>query len=498
MKILKKILFRIFIIIIFLVISNLIYSYFFLESDIQKHSKIIREIREVQDSCQIVYFGESSNATVSSGDINKSSISKFISEYFPDLKFGTVDRGAVHSGIYKVYLQLLPEKSQVETIIITLNLRSFNAQWIFSELETSLQKSVVLLKKYPPLYNRFRLSFKDYDLKTKDERNKQFKRKWKKDKIDFPYEFPYKNVIEWDKDMFNNGVLNPDGSRNQELTELACHYIKAYAFTIDTLKNPRIKDFDEIVGLAKKRNWNIVFNLLSENTEKANELVGKDLVFLIRKNRDILVSRYTKKGVIVVDNLELVPNEEFIDQNWTTEHYAEKGRRAVAGNVAKKMKVLYSDEFVNVVTGDEKKTNFFIPCEKKDSWGQMQTISTEQFFSGKTSSKTGNGENFSLTFEWGVKNIPDTIKTVNIKCKIFQTVKDGNIKLAIEVRGDSINNIWHTKSISSFVQNINSWENFEYAYSVPKEFFSGDLIKIYIYNPTKNIIYVDDFEINFR
>ena len=47
------------------------------------------------------------------------------------------------------------------------------------------------------------------------------------------------------------GIKNSDGTINRQLTELACHYIKTYAFQIDTQRNPRIKDFDKIVCVAK-------------------------------------------------------------------------------------------------------------------------------------------------------------------------------------------------------------------------------------------------------
>jgi hypothetical protein len=50
----------------------------------------------------------------------------------------------------------------------------------------------------------------------------------------------------------------------------------------------------------------------------------------------------------VVDNLEAVDDEQFIDQNWTTEHYAEKGRRIIAANVAKALKSWYPTQFVDV------------------------------------------------------------------------------------------------------------------------------------------------------
>ncbi|MFN8330720.1 MAG: hypothetical protein U0T81_05815 [Saprospiraceae bacterium] len=118
------------------------------------------------------------------------------------------------------------------------------------------------------------------------------------------------------------------------MTLLGLHYIKTYAFQIDTLHNPRIRDFDRIVQLAKERGWHLVFNLMSENTDKAEKLVGHDLTYLMRSNQQLLIELYRRMGVMVIDNLDAVRDEDYIDQNWTTEHYAQRGRRIHYKNLA--------------------------------------------------------------------------------------------------------------------------------------------------------------------
>ncbi|MFW5803873.1 MAG: hypothetical protein ACOCWG_01425 [bacterium] len=340
----RKILIRILIITSMMIFFNFIYEKYFQENDIQEHSSIINLVRQVQDSSKIIYLGESSNFTSHPGDTNKQSISQMIADYFPGISLGTINKGALHSQNYLVLLENLPVNSPVKTIIVTMNLRSFGADWIYSDLETYLQKSMVLLKYNPPLFARFILSFKAYEIKTNKERDKQKRHKWDVEELIFPYPFPYKNVNKWDKGMFDKGIQKEDGSKDWEQTALACHYIKSYAFQIDTNSNPRIKDFDNIMKLAKKRGWNVIFNLMAENMEKARELIGNDLLYLMNSNRDILVDRYTKMGAIVVDNLYDVPNEEFIDQDWTTEHYAQHGRKIIAKNVADSLKKIMNDQ----------------------------------------------------------------------------------------------------------------------------------------------------------
>lgn len=324
---------------------NLLYKHVFFEKDLQKYSSIINLVRDVPPDAEIIYLGESSNNTAHRDDQDKRKISDFIADYYHGLAMYDLTKPAAHAGIFKVLLQQFPEKSEVETVIVTLTLRSFNAQWIHSPLETSLKKSLVLLKPYPPLFNRLLLSFKAYEIKTKEERERDFKKQWVEDKLHFPYEFPYEDVRQWNRWMAYKGISDEQGEIDRVQTELACHYIKAYGFQIDTLENPRIADFDAIVELARERGWKLVFNLMAENMEKAESLVGEDVCFLMNQNRELLKHYYGSKGVLVVDNLSSVEDQLFIDQNWTTEHYAERGRKTIAKGVAAALQTWYPDEY---------------------------------------------------------------------------------------------------------------------------------------------------------
>lgn len=341
----KYIAVRMALLVILLLLMNILYTQLFFEKDLQKYSPLIDLVRTLPPDADIIYLGESSNNTPREDDHDRRKISDFIADYYPGLGVYDLTKPAGHAGVFKVLLEHIPKESKIETVVVTLNLRSFNAQWIHSTLETSLQKSLVLLKPYPPLVNRFLLSFKAYDIKTDEEREREFKKQWVHDQLHFPYDFPFKDVRQWDRWMSNNGFRDGSGEQDRALTELACHYIKAYGFQIDTLSNPRIRDFDEIVELARRRGWNLVFNLMAENSEKADQLVGDDLIFLMEQNRELLKDYYGVKGVVVVDNLSSVEDEQFIDQTWTTEHYAEKGRKTIARNVAGTLRTWYGEEY---------------------------------------------------------------------------------------------------------------------------------------------------------
>ena len=338
----KKMIFKFALLAVLLVLMNWIYAKFFFKADLMRHSDEVELAWKIAaDSCVMVYTGESSNHTFSWSDNDRRKISDFVFDHFPDMRCGDMTKDASHAEVYYYLLKNIPEDAPVETVIVTMNLRSFGYNWIESNLETAIQKQLVLLKDNPPLVNRFKLAFKDYEILTNYERAVRRTYHRNHDTLVFPYDFPYHTNYEWDYATNRKGIMNPDGTRNKELSIMAVTYVQCYAFQIHD-DNPRVKDFDNIVKLAKQRGWHLVFNLLAENVEQAQELVGDDLVFLMHQNRDFLVERYGNlDDVTVVDNLEAVDSQCFIDKNFTSEHYCEAGRRSIGDNVAEAVKKYY-------------------------------------------------------------------------------------------------------------------------------------------------------------
>jgi hypothetical protein len=331
---------RLVLVLILLLLFNEIYKRYFWKDDLDSESPLLLDLQRFEDSADVIYFGESSNFSYNPyKDSLQDRISDFISYYYPGLKFGTINSGAIHAGLYLPLIQQIKEGSRVKTIIVTLNMRTFNQDVIFGEDEAALQKQNVMYKPRPPLLNRLFMTLNFYDDRDAKERDRLMWKAWTFDTLKSDIvEFPYPTIKRWcEVEKFPL----PEGGEDMKKRELADHYIKSYAFQIKTDKNPRIADFDKIVAIAKKKDLNLVFNLLAENTEYADSLVGKNLIWLMKTNRDLLVKRYSKLGVTVVDNLEIVPGWDYTDQHWTTEHYGQYGRQLIAVNVSDSLKKFY-------------------------------------------------------------------------------------------------------------------------------------------------------------
>lgn len=322
---------------------NLLYNVSLYDADLREKNAEVADIRHTLKNTDVYYFGESSDLTTSASDSVKWNISQFVGLYFKKLRIVGIDKYASHAGVYRYWLHALSNlEPKPKAIVVTMNLRSFGEPWINSKLETQLQESNVLARPWPNLINRFALALQLYETKSPEEREKEVMQVWRTRQLVMPAGSRYKTVRQWDSLVAAGSFLNPDGSWDLPKIELACNYIKSYAFNIDA-SNPRVRDFDWIADWCKKNKISLYLNLMAENVQYADSLAGKDLVFLMRQNRDFLVKRYNNTNCTVIDNLELVKGHEFIDQHWTTEHYVQAGRMRIARNLARGLK----KEFAN-------------------------------------------------------------------------------------------------------------------------------------------------------
>ncbi|MFT6746829.1 MAG: hypothetical protein ACJAZ2_001173 [Glaciecola sp.] len=342
MKIIKYILPRLIACVVIIILSNIIYKNTFWKNDVSKHGDILENLWVMDKNAEAIYLGESSNFYMTEKDTVKYRISSMLNDMLPDINLAHVDNSGLHAGTYLTVINNFDKNNDIKLLVITLNIRSFGANWRYALGENYLAKTEVMLAEYPIILNKFLVSLKNYDYKTDEDRLKEMKLAWQTETFDVP-DFKYHNVNAWDSAMAWHEWVNTNPNLSEELVPLACHYVKNFAFKIDTSSNARIHDFDEIMKVAKKRNYKVVFNLLSENMHEAKMLAGDELIYLIEYNRSLLIDRYETKGAIVVDNLYTVPDSCFADRNWPTEHYSKQGKEMIA----KKIKEVIQERYLN-------------------------------------------------------------------------------------------------------------------------------------------------------
>lgn len=309
-----------------LVVANEVYQIHQFDEDVVRYADQYYQIMKVQHA-DVLYLSASSNfAPENTPEDDPRKISQFLSDHLPRQQVEAINKPASHAGSYRHYLECLPASATVETLVVTLNLRSFGPDWMHSELETALNQANVFYNQRSPLLNRVLLSLKDYDDKSIAERHALRGAAWDNDPL--PFAAPKHTVSSW-------CALEKWGDWRNPKRQLADQFIKQYGFVIDA-EHPRVKDFDAIVQTAQERGWHLVLHILPENLERAEELVGEELPKLMRMNTDWLLERYRAMNVIIVDNLALLGDQHFRDRDFPTEHYDQAGREAIAAAIATK------------------------------------------------------------------------------------------------------------------------------------------------------------------
>lgn len=335
--IIRKLLFKTLMVLLLLAVLDVVYYFTLYPKDLEKNCSLMAISQRAKDGVDIVYLGESSNHTCSQQDTDKRFICEMIDDLLPEHRVGNLVKEACHAGVFYDIMRNIPRKNEVKTAIVTVNMRSFTTEWIYSDLEPALRKEQLMMKKAPALYRRMLLAFKAYPSWTEEERAELLQKGFEQEKLTFPYPFPYRSAVEWDNAVGCSYVLF-DGSRPSfDTIALACHHIKHFAVNLDD-NNPRIKDLDNIVKLCQKRGWQPVFNILAENVDQIDSLCGPDLLFLLNQNVQYVIDRYEAMGVITVNNLTAARDASFIDRDFPTEHYDQTGRLAIAENVAATLK----------------------------------------------------------------------------------------------------------------------------------------------------------------
>ncbi len=113
-------------------------------------------------------------------------------------------------------------------------------------------------------------------------------------------------------------------------------------------------------------------------------------------------------------------------------------------------------------------------------------------------SKIDSVYQYSYGFKKLVKEIsPKPVK--KIKTVAWVKLEDLNKKtlLVVSLGKDDKNISWSGHEINPIIKEVNKWYKVEFEDTFPEYDSEGAYIEVYVFNPNKNIAYVDDFEISF-
>ncbi len=314
--------------------ANWIYKTYFFEDFLQDHGTLLYYQQNALDADYLYYSASSEFSYDPENDTNQERITKLIGNH-TDIPVKHVAEAAHHAGIFAPCVQQLNE-GDVKGIVVVLNYRSFSPEWLESNNENSLLQSRTLYENRPVLINRLFMSLNAYEQHSNEEREKRFLEMF--NSWPLPLDPPKNTIASW-------CAVEKYGDWTNPKRQLADHFIKNYGFVLHD-QSPRMSDFDLIAQYAKERKLSLLYVLIPENIELAKELLGNDIIQIMNQNRKFLMDRYDRPNdnQYVLDLMDLLKDENFIDRKYPTEHYNFEGRNQVAQQVAGYLEKIESQE----------------------------------------------------------------------------------------------------------------------------------------------------------
>jgi hypothetical protein len=352
MSLVKKISITIILIIFVLTFTELLYKEIFWKNDQHKYADLLDSIQKYENTTDILFLSSSSNYFHPKTDSSNTTISKYLNLFFPGLRVNSINKGYAHTGVYESIIENLDDNAPIKAVIVSVDIRSFGAYWLYSDVETSYSSQLLMMNKALPFaLRRFLLSLDYYDNKSNTERINQYLNAWKVDTLVFPYYFDFKTVNDWDYFLaHNNKFVNINGEVDLKKTDYACNLIKFYGFNINE-KHPRIKNIDKIVQLSKQKKWKLILYIPAIDMNNAYSMVGKELPQLIYNNIDFIIKRYQNE-VLIINNIDLI-NEHYFYEDYPTEHYTKEGKYLIAKEIANKIKPFFVKAYNDILIFDE-------------------------------------------------------------------------------------------------------------------------------------------------
>lgn len=161
-------------------------------------------------------------------------------------------------------------------------------------------------------------------------------------------------------------------------------------------------------------------------------------------------------------------------------------------------KVVYSNEDLSVYKLDKSNDSlcFINDCETDYGWGQNRSIVNSRSYSGDCSSVSGDGQLYGLTFETLLSKNILNMDTISVDMKMFKSGDAKGSLLVYEFTKDDGTVFWLNDPLDLY--DIDHWLNFRDDLCIQRYVRGTSSLKIYVYNPTKTLIFVDDIKIHIH
>ncbi|HIJ84784.1 MAG TPA: hypothetical protein HPQ00_11375 [Magnetococcales bacterium] len=290
----------------------------------------------------ILLFGDSvMRATrIKRCDTGSSTIDTLLAKELPNLNWVASPYSASSMVVFNDLLPIAMNRpNPPEWIIVPVNMRSFSEEWgTRPAYRLDLDRALIRIK-----FGKVRLH--DYFLVWKYQFTKALDMEmeaWRNQTVAYP-DFnlgPRRKLHDKSMDLPKNLDCLPH-LKEQYRDVLRTKFIYHYLYRLDP-ENPLLQSLREIIHSVQQSNKNILIYVTPINMQDGERFVGHKFREIVQGNVGVIQTLVENMGVPLLNMVDKLPPEHFIDQYAVCEHLDETGRRFVAAQLAK---VLRSEPF---------------------------------------------------------------------------------------------------------------------------------------------------------
>jgi hypothetical protein len=131
-------------------------------------------------------------------------------------------------------------------------------------------------------------------------------------------------------------------------------------------------------------------------------------------------------------------------------------------------------------------------------WGSPVSLVKGVAHSGEYASKMDSSNTYSFGFKSIIKNIKkDAPIKIKVKLWVYAGQPNPDATLVVDINNNGKSKYWKNAALSG-VSKGREWTECSASFDIPTNINVNDEVKIFVWNPNMQLLYIDDFEISFE
>lgn len=149
--------------------------------------------------------------------------------------------------------------------------------------------------------------------------------------------------------------------------------------------------------------------------------------------------------------------------------------------------------------GKSKQTNGFVnDMENVKIWGSSESVVKGFAHSGDFACKLDSSTMYSFGMKTLIENVvKSTPKKVKVKLWVYSVLPNPDATIVIAVSNNGQSKYWKNSALNGVIK-AKEWTETNAIFDLPANLNAKDELSVFVWNPNKRDVFIDDFDISFE